>query len=73
MTKMSREEINAQFSAQTRRMFEINNRTKKISAQQRLEISYRRMEGEGSMDLALEYGVSTRTIGAIPKVERPLG
>lgn len=73
MTKMSQAEQREIFSAQTRGMFETNNRTKKISAQQRLEISYRRMEGERSMDLALEYGVSTRTIGTCPKIERPLG
>lgn len=36
----------------------------KLTTAQRLELSYRRHEGERVMDLALEYGVSTRTIYA---------
>lgn len=39
-------------------------RTPKLNTAQRTEISYRRYEGEKVMDLALEYGVSTRTIYA---------
>jgi hypothetical protein len=44
---------------------------RKLTAEQRTEIGYRRMEGESSRDLALEYGVSRGTIDFISKVERP--
>lgn len=47
-------------------------KSRKLTATQRLELSYRRYEGERVMDLALEYGISTRTIYASsPPMPRP--
>jgi hypothetical protein len=43
----------------------------KLTAAQRDEIGYRRMEGERAIDLALEYGVSRRVIDMCVSKERP--
>ena len=48
-------------------------RKRKLTTAQRMEIGYRRMEGEKPMDLALEYGVSRTTIDGCAKMERPYG
>lgn len=43
----------------------------KLTPAQRLEIQYRRFEGERSIDLAAEYGVSRSYIDDLAKAERP--
>lgn len=43
----------------------------KLTPQQRDEVGYRRMEGEGVRDLALEYGVSRTSIDKCAPKERP--
>lgn len=60
-----------EYAANTSKMFERSRRTQKLTTAQRLEIGYRRMEGESPKALALEYGVSRGTIDTCPKVERP--
>jgi hypothetical protein len=60
-----------EYSANSTKMFERSRRGQKLTSAQRLEIGYRRMEGESPMALALEYGVSRGTIDTCPKVERP--
>lgn len=43
----------------------------KTTEEQRLEIMYRRFEGESSRDLALEYGISRARVDSLGKRERP--
>ena len=43
----------------------------KLTSTQRMEIGYRRHEGERAIDLAAEYGVSRALIDTCTKLPRP--
>lgn len=68
---VQQEEQRAWFKSDTTRILAQQRARQRLTSAQRLEIGYRRMEGESPRDLALEYGVSRATIDTCPKVERP--
>lgn len=65
------EEYRAMLSMRTSYMLARQRARQKLTTAQRMEIGYRRMEGESPMALALEYKVTRGTIDNCPKLERP--